>query len=194
MTYLARAYSHLGRPKDAVALYREILDAQTRTLGPEHPSTLWTMNNLGVTYDNQGRYKDAEVLDRKTLEIRARVLGPEHPDTLSSMFNLSQVLEHLVRYEEAGTLGRKTLEIRRRVLGPEHPKTLLSTYYLGDLAALEGDRQQAFRYLREAVEHGYSDANVMLDDPDLKSLKGDPELERIVAAARANGERAARAP
>jgi hypothetical protein len=110
------------------------------------------------------------------------------------MFNLSQVLAHLGRYEDAGALGRRTLAARRRVLGAEHPKTVLSIYCLGGIAALAGDRQQALGYLREAVEHGFSDAKAMLDDPDLKSLRGDPELEKVIAVVRANGERAARAP
>jgi Tfp pilus assembly protein PilF len=46
-------------------------------LGPEHPDTLRSMNNLAVVYDDQGKYAQAEALYSQTLEIQRRVLpGP----------------------------------------------------------------------------------------------------------------------
>ena len=58
-------------------------------LGPEHPDTLFSVNNLGFLYHTQGRYSDAEQLFKRALVARERVLGPEHPDTLFSVNNLA---------------------------------------------------------------------------------------------------------
>ena len=96
------------------------------------------------------------------------------------------------RYKEAEALQRETLEIQKRVLGPEHPDTRMAIYNLGCTAALQGERSKAMGYLRDAVEHGWSNAKWMLEDSDLASLRGDPEFEKIVAIAKANQERATR--
>ena len=58
-------------------------------LGPEHPDTLKSMNNLAAAYTAQGSYKQAETLASQALETRRRVLGPERRYTLASVDNLA---------------------------------------------------------------------------------------------------------
>jgi hypothetical protein len=55
--------------------------------------------------------------------------------------------------------------------------------------ALVGDRDQAIRHLRSAVDQGYN-SDWIARDHDLQSLHGDPEFGAIVAEAkkRAAGE------
>jgi Tfp pilus assembly protein PilF len=36
-------------------------------LGPEHPDTLTSMNNLAWVLDNQGKYEEAEAMNWQTL-------------------------------------------------------------------------------------------------------------------------------
>ena len=52
-----------------------------RVLGPEHPSTLTSMNNLADTLRAEGDFAGARKLQEETLAIQRRVLGPEHSDT-----------------------------------------------------------------------------------------------------------------
>ena len=63
-----------------------------RVLGPEHPDTLSSMNNLAIALRDMGQHAEAAQQHRRALAIRQRVLGPEHPDTLSSMSNLAMRL------------------------------------------------------------------------------------------------------
>jgi Tetratricopeptide repeat len=65
------------------------MEARKTVLGPEHPDTLTSMNNLAATYGNQGRWPEAEKLNVQVMEARKTVLGPEHSDTLTSMGNLT---------------------------------------------------------------------------------------------------------
>ena len=58
-------------------------------LGPEHPDTLTSVDNLAGLYKAQGRYSEAEPLFRRALAGWERVLGQEHPDTLTSVNNLA---------------------------------------------------------------------------------------------------------
>jgi hypothetical protein len=44
-------YRDQGRHKDAEMMYNRALAGYEKTLGPEHTSTLDTVNNLGVLYE-----------------------------------------------------------------------------------------------------------------------------------------------
>ncbi|MCI0410825.1 MAG: CHAT domain-containing protein, partial [Acidobacteria bacterium] len=126
-------------------------------LGPEHPDTLGSLNDLAMLYGSQDRYEEAEPLLQKALRLRTKVLGPEHPDTLGSLNNLALSYRAQERYGEAEPLFQKALQLREKVLGPEHPNTLGSR---NDLAVLYHDQdryedaeplfQKAFQ-LREKV-------------------------------------------
>jgi hypothetical protein len=70
-------------------IYREVLVVKRRVLGPEHPDTLTTANNLAHALDNQGKHAEAATLFREAIVIQRRVLGPEHPGTLATAANLA---------------------------------------------------------------------------------------------------------
>jgi eukaryotic-like serine/threonine-protein kinase len=184
MNNLANDFRNEHHDAEAEKLYREALDIRLRVLGPEHPDTLLSMNNLANYLSSEGHYAEAEQMDRKTLDIRRRVLGPEHPHTLLSMNNLAGDLLSEGHYAEAEKLYREALVIDRRVLGPEHPATAMESYNLGCIMALQGRRDEALSFLREAVEHGLHNYAGIDNDPDLKSLHGDPRFAALVADAR----------
>src|SRR5215472_9427389 len=64
------------------------LTARERVLGPDHPDTLTSRNNLANAYQAAGRTDEAITLHEQNLTARERVLGPDHPDTLTSRKNL----------------------------------------------------------------------------------------------------------
>ena len=171
---------------EAEKLFRETLDIKRRVLGPEHPDTLLAMSNLAYVLADKGRYAEAEKLHRETVDLRRRVLGPEHPDTLKSMTNLAIVLSREGRNAEAEKLEREALDISRRVLGAEHPQTAASIYNLSVIAANKGNRTEALSLLHQALDHGLLliRALGMENDPDLKSLHGDPRFDALVVYAK----------
>jgi serine/threonine protein kinase/Flp pilus assembly protein TadD len=182
MTSLARAVSEEGGYSEAGTLLRETLDTKRRVLGPEHSETLWSMHDLGVNLRNAGQPAEAEKIDRETLEIRRRVLGPQHPETLMSMGELAESLDDLHRYAEAEKLYRQAVDIQSRVLGPEHPEVALTKYNLACNLALQGHRDEALAFLRDAVDHGLPSRGPGLEqDSDLQSLHGDPRFDAVVA-------------
>jgi Tetratricopeptide repeat len=63
-----------------------------RVLGPEHPDTLRSRNNLADTYRAMGRLDEAIRLNEQTLTDSQRVLGPDHPTTRMIGANLTAVL------------------------------------------------------------------------------------------------------
>ncbi len=61
-------------------------------LGPDHPDTLGSMNNLANAYRDAGRLSEALALYEETLKLRKTKLGPDHPATLQSMNGLAWLL------------------------------------------------------------------------------------------------------
>jgi non-specific serine/threonine protein kinase/serine/threonine-protein kinase len=186
MSNLANDLRSQGRHAEAEKLDREALDIFRRVLGPEHSDTLSSMSSLASDLSAEGRHAEAEKLDRETLDIRGRTLGREYPGTLESMNNLADDLTAEGQYAEAEKLYREELDIDRRVFGTDYPETALAAYNLGCILARQNKRDEALSLLREAVEYGLPRKDVleMEKDPDLKSLRGDPRFEALVARAR----------
>ena len=112
-------------------LHEETLRIRRRVLGPAHPDTLRSMNNLAATLLAQGRYAEAQKLFEEVVEIKERTLGRDHPDTLLSINNLAAMLMNLGHLDEARKLLEEAIERNRERLGPNHPETLKS---MGSLA------------------------------------------------------------
>jgi len=186
MSNLAYVLGDKGRYAEAEKLHRETVDLRRGVLGPEHPDTLKSMTNLAIVLSREGRNAEAEKLEREELDISRRVLGPEHKGTLTSMDNLAVVLSREGRNAEAEKLEREALDISRRVLGAEHPQTAASIYNLGVIAANKGNRTEALSLLHQALDHGLLliRALGMENDPDLKSLHGDPRFDALVVYAK----------
>lgn len=73
-----------GQYDFAQALYEQVLHSFEQVLGPQHPNTLGTRQNLAGLYQNQGKYEQAQVLYEQVLSSREQVLGTQHPDTLGT--------------------------------------------------------------------------------------------------------------
>jgi tetratricopeptide (TPR) repeat protein len=124
----------------------------THLLGPEHPKTLTSMNNLAATLHALGDLAGARKLLEETLEIQRRVLGPEHPDTLGSMNNLAGTLQAQGDLAGARKVEEETLDILRRVLGPEAPKTLILANNLAEIMQALGDLTGARKLEEETLD------------------------------------------
>jgi CHAT domain-containing protein/Flp pilus assembly protein TadD len=115
-----------GRAAEAIALAEQVLVIREKKLGPDHPDTAKSVNNLAVFYDTIGDYAKAELLYLRALAIQERILGLEHPDTLISLNNLAVLYNTTGTYAKAEQLLLRALAIQERILGPEHPDTATS--------------------------------------------------------------------
>jgi tetratricopeptide (TPR) repeat protein len=69
-------------------------------LGPDHISTLCTVNSLGILYSDQGRLEEAEAMFQRALEGYAKALGPDHTWTLTTVNNLGNLYKNQGPAEE----------------------------------------------------------------------------------------------
>ncbi|WP_308222687.1 TIR domain-containing protein [Frankia sp. AgPm24] len=81
-------------PHDRQGL-ENVLDQQRRTLGPDHPDTLTTAGNLGVSLIGLGEHSAARTLLEDTHTRQRATLGPDHPDTLATASWLKRTLNQL---------------------------------------------------------------------------------------------------
>jgi tetratricopeptide (TPR) repeat protein len=110
----------------AIAAGEAVTADSVRMLGPDHPGTLASWDNLALAYQEVGRTAEAIRLHERALAGRVRALGPDHPDTLASRNNLAIACQQVGRTAEAIRLHERALAGRVRALGPDHPDTLAS--------------------------------------------------------------------
>jgi tetratricopeptide (TPR) repeat protein len=149
---LGQFLSENGLYPAAEPLLRRAHEVCERVLGPEHPDTLGSVNNLAHLLVIRGDYAGAQPLYERVLEARERMLGPEHHDTLISVNKLALLLLDMGRFGEAEPLLRRSMEGRRKTLGPDHPNTAngVAGYAMG-LMHLKRD-DEAAAHAREALE------------------------------------------
>jgi Tetratricopeptide repeat len=124
MARTAEYLGHSGSPAAARDLSRKIVDARSRALGPEHPDTLITRNNLARWTGKAGNPAAARDQAAALLPIIERVLGPEDPRTLAVRANLASMTRAARDPAGARNQFAALLPVFERVLGADHLDTL----------------------------------------------------------------------
>ena len=186
MHMLANVEYRLRKFPEAEALFREAIERGRPVFGDDHPETASTLNDFATMYDLQGRYAEAEPLYRDAYARHQRVLGPDHLRTLQAQTNLANMASVQGRYAEADRLLRDALEREIRQFGTGHSETVNTMYNLACLSSKRGDRRAALDWVEQAVAHGWSAADQLAEDGDLKPLRGLPAFEAALARARDN--------
>lgn len=138
---LGQTYRYLGESGLAIQQQEQTRSKRQLHLGPDHPDTLASMNNLAGAYQDAGKLDLAVPLYEQTLAACKAKLGPDHPDTLMSMNNLA------VAYQHAGKLDlglyEQIVAVCKLKFGPNHAYTLTSMNNLAN--GLPGRREAGSR-------------------------------------------------
>lgn len=182
----AYRYKALGAYALARPFYQLALAVREEVLGPEHPATVISLNNLADLFQAGGDLPEAQLLYERTLRVNEKLLGPDHPDTATSLNNLAGVLWAQNRVAAARPLSERALVIRKKALGPEHPLTASSLNNLASLLQVQGN----FTAARPLFERALAIREKALgrDHPDtaqsLSNLAGVLHAQGDFAAAR----------
>ncbi|KAI2465425.1 hypothetical protein F4781DRAFT_435459 [Annulohypoxylon bovei var. microspora] len=129
----------------------QAVEIRTAVLGPEHPHTLSTMNNLASIYQDQGHWEKAELLQVQVMEASKTTLGPEHLGTSNAINNLASTYREQGRLDEAESLEVQVMEAVKTILGPEHPDTLISVNNLAYTWKRQGRVDDAIRLMEDCA-------------------------------------------
>lgn len=176
---LAHVLFEEGRLHEGEDLQRKTLATMVRTLGPEHPSTLQCRSHLARTLIAERQYAEAERNARESFEADLHTLGPQHPYTVDALQQLGTAMALDHRYPEASKLFRETIEKQDNSKGQGDRFTVWYSFSCVAVAANHPD--DALRYLREALNRGYKDADALMADDDLKNLRPNPKFQQLVA-------------
>ena len=176
-----------GHFREAERLQRETLATQIRLRGPEDLPSLVSQSDLAETLIREGRYAEAEETARAAFQVQLRKLGPLHPDTVATMRNLGRALAYTNRYAEASRLFRDAIDKQEHSKGQGTP---FSVWYSFATIAVAANRpHDALQYLQEAIHRGYKDADGLIADDDLKSLRHNAEFLQLVAELKGSSTR-----
>jgi tetratricopeptide (TPR) repeat protein len=161
-----------GKYSDAEKVFRSVIEARTRVLGPEHPDTLDSRHRLIYALTRQTKYPEAESEARAVLQLREKFLGLEHVDTVVSRYNLADTLADQGKYAEAEGLFRDVIRLDEKLLGPEDPRTLSARVGLATVLGDEGKNVEAESLYREIIKvderiYGLEDPNTLNDRMNL---------------------------
>jgi serine/threonine protein kinase len=180
---------HEGNLPEAEKFIRDALDSQSRVLGLENPDTLASKAELAGILINEGKYREAEDLARQAFDAQLRILGPQHLDTMNSLQFLATAMVYDHHYDEAKKLFEEILN----KMNQASPEDISGVWYnFACIAAAAHERDEAVRYLREAVKRGYKDIDHMRKDDDLKALRGYPRFEAFLSEAKKSTDAASR--
>jgi serine/threonine protein kinase/tetratricopeptide (TPR) repeat protein len=148
---LGRSFYYLGDGNAAADQYGRARTIYTSQLGPDHPDTLRSIDNLANAYASQGRQSDALKLREEALAREKAVFGPDDPETLGAMNNLGASYSSVGRPADALKVLDETLALRKAKLGPNDPETLRTSYNLARALAGLGRNAEAVKLHEETL-------------------------------------------
>jgi tetratricopeptide (TPR) repeat protein len=150
---LSRSLEALGQLDGAIAVSKQALTLE--------PFAWRHQQRLGLVYSRAGRYDEAaEALGRACELSQAQ----------EACANFAVSLRQMGNHPDARVAADRAAEL---------VETAWGNYNLACYRALAGERAAAIDTLGRAFELGYADS-LITTDPDLESLRGDPEFEKIV--------------
>jgi TolB-like protein/Flp pilus assembly protein TadD len=156
---LGRIHFSTGQFEKALALFQKAIDIK--------PGFYVAHLDVKQTLVSLGRMADAKAALEKVAEILPNYLLQNPDDARAKLFYAITLLE-LGRREEAIAEGNAALELA--------PGDSLMLYNCACLYAQLGDKKKAIVTLRDAVAAGVTNYQWWKHDPDLDSLRDDPEF------------------
>jgi tetratricopeptide (TPR) repeat protein len=165
-----------GRLVEAERLQREVFAARARILGPANPATLHSQSDLANIMIRQRRYAEAEKVAREAFNVENDALGLGSPFTVDALQQLGTAMTYDHRYSEAAKLFREAIS-------KDANSSRFEVWYAFACVAAAAKRpDDALQYLQEAVNRGYRDADGLLHDDDMKTLRASPKFKQLLSA------------
>ncbi|WP_405584380.1 tetratricopeptide repeat protein [Streptomyces sp. NBC_01190] len=136
---VGRSLGESGQVTTAIGYSRHMADMARLHLGPDHPDTLNTLNNLAYWQGEAGEPAEAVQALAGLVTDYLRVLGADHPRTLTTRSNFAHWQGEAGNPAEAAEALANLLTDRLRVLGPDHPDTLTTRNNLAYWRGEAGD-------------------------------------------------------
>ncbi|RMZ81359.1 hypothetical protein DV738_g2165, partial [Chaetothyriales sp. CBS 135597] len=149
---LGDLYADQGKLAEAENMYIRALQGKEEALGPDHTSTLDTVNNLGSLYTSQGKLAEAEKMYIRALQGKEKALGPDHTSTLDTVNNLGNLYSDQGKLAESEKMYIRALQGKEKALGSDHISTLDTVNNLGLLYSDQGKLAESEKMYIRALQ------------------------------------------
>jgi tetratricopeptide (TPR) repeat protein len=136
----------MGDFAKALEFFKKALAVREKIFGLEHPSVVYSYNNIGMVYKDMENYKKALESLQKALALGETVFGPDHPDIAASYTSIGEVYHIDTNYEKALECYQKALAIREKDFGLDHPITALSYTNIGEVYFKMKNHEKALEF------------------------------------------------
>ncbi len=142
----------VGWRQEAIDAAQAALRIHTDLVGPEHPGTAASKNQLALALKAAKRVDEAIPLATDALAVQRRHFSRDDPKLYVTVNSLASMLNAAKRYDESEVLFREAIENRSRLLGADHPKTLISIASFAFMLTKMGKHQESEPFHRQVVE------------------------------------------
>ncbi len=162
---LGRIYHSTDRDEEAVELYKRVIE-----LNPDFYSAYM---DLCGSYEKLGYKEKLDEMLKTSAEAYPRYLA-QHPDDARAYIFFATVLVQLGRIDEGKIQSAKALELS--------PDDALMQYNGACFYARLNEKKLALEFLQKAIHTGWENYEWMKRDPDLDSIRNEPEYLRLIEA------------
>jgi tetratricopeptide (TPR) repeat protein len=121
---LGNLYSDQGKMQEAEEMYLRALRGKEKAWGPDHTSTLDTINNLGNLYSDQGKMQEAEEMYLRALRGYEKAIGPQYiaryRPAINTLWGFGSLLRKQGKSVEARTYYQRAYDNLTALLGSQH--------------------------------------------------------------------------
>ncbi len=181
---LGLAYYNLGDFATAREHLNKALEIGERSAGPSSDLVGTALLQLGTIDTAEGDFPRASEHLLRADKVLTEVFGSESPQAARVRTQLGIMEYFQGHHESARTYFGEAVQVQARLLPPDDPELMDNHYNLACLNNVLGDRAASLEHLKLAVDNGFANPYI-LEDPDLESLKGNPEFDRLAAIATA---------
>ncbi|HEX3126118.1 MAG TPA: tetratricopeptide repeat protein [Thermoanaerobaculia bacterium] len=140
---LAKVKKDRGDLPGAERLYRQVLSAQRRLYGEDHPEVAQCRRALALTLIVQAKPGEAKALLRQALASQRRVLPKDHPDIAATLNDLALAYTRTADYASAEPLYREALASELANHGENHADTATVLFNLASAVQGQGRLKEA---------------------------------------------------
>ena len=153
LSALGAVLSASGRFEESVQNREESIQILENLFGPNHPSTMRDIGNLGVVYLDMGEPAKALPLFTKVVDFsEEEEVDPEYSRLPWALNNLGAAYLDLEEYTQAEPILRRTLTLRESSIGTEHPLLVPTLHNLGILLRHLEHYREGEQYLVRALK------------------------------------------
>jgi tetratricopeptide (TPR) repeat protein len=157
---VAHVYAKQKRYDEAVAIYKNLLENELKSAGPESGNLTTTLFFIGNTLTDQGKHAEAEPYFKRALDIRERISNEfgrmlhskDSTMVAINMETLADCYEAQGKFNDARFLWEKILEIDRKERGSDSAVIAKDLASIGNLYEKTSQLEEAEKHLKKALQ------------------------------------------